>query len=757
MKENTKSTACILCHINCGITVDIEERQITKVKGDLDNLKSKGYLCQKAGRLNYYQNHKDRLTNPLRKKSDGKFEKIDWNTAISEVAEKLKHIKETYGSHAIAYYGGGGQGNHMNQSYSSSLRHSLGTPYIYTALAQEKTGDFWVNGKLFGKQSCHITEDIENADYVLFIGTNPWQAHGFLQARKVLKELAKDTERTMVVIDPRRTKTAALADIHLQVKPGTDAYLLSAILAIIIQEGLEDTHFLKTHTLGFDAIRQQFTEIPIEDYAIKAGIDLAVLQTIAREFATAKRACVRVDLGIQQSIHSTLNSYLEKLLFLITGNFGKKGGNSLHTQFATIIGHSKTPKEGGLSTKVTKMHAIANFFPPNILPLEIDTEHKDRVRAVIVDSSNPILTAADTNAYKKAFKKLDLLLVIDVANTETARMADYVLPAKSQFEKWEATFFTMEFPTNYFQVRKPILKAEGNTLTEAEIYRRLLVAMKAVPNRFPILEKVAKFHFRFPSLGIFPIALQLLLLLKPSYKKNILIVLYATIGKALGKGAQNMAMLWGVSHRYAKKYRKAVLRTGLKGKGLALGEALFDRILKSKSAIIISEHTYEEVWELVEHPNRKIHLEIPEMTTAIQELRQEKEMISDAFPFILAAGERRAYNANQIFRDPAWRKKDPFGSLRIHSKDAEKLGIVEDDIILCKSEKAAIKVQVTIDDGMLLGYVSLPHGYGFDYTDTTNKIQQDGPKINILTSSSHCDPIAKTPYHKYVPVNLSKI
>ncbi|PUB82045.1 MAG: dehydrogenase, partial [gamma proteobacterium symbiont of Ctena orbiculata] len=261
-KTPPRPTACILCSINCGISVEVNGGKLQKIKGDKENPKSKGYICQKAARLNYYQNHSGRLSQPLSKKEDGEFQKISWDDAISEVADKLAHIHSTYGPHSIAYYGGGGQGNHLCQIYSSSLRSAIGTPYLYTALAQEKTGDFWVNGKLFGRQSCHVTEDIDHADYILFIGTNPYHSHGFPRARRVLDEIAKAPDRTMVVIDPVLTETAKKADIHLQLKPGTDALLMSAMLGTIIQDGLEDRGFIEEHTEGFDEIKALFNKIP---------------------------------------------------------------------------------------------------------------------------------------------------------------------------------------------------------------------------------------------------------------------------------------------------------------------------------------------------------------------------------------------------------------------------------------------------------------------------------------------------------------
>jgi anaerobic selenocysteine-containing dehydrogenase len=754
-KKPSQPTACILCSINCGITVEVEGGQLGKIKGDSENPKSQGYICQKAARLNHYQNHSGRLTQPLVKKEDGGYQKISWDSAISEIADKLTLIRNNHGPNSIAYYGGGGQGNHLCQIYSSSFRSAIGTPYLYTALAQEKTGDFWVNGKLFGKQSCHVTEDIDHADYILFIGTNPYHSHGFPRTRKVLDEIAKAPDRTMVVIDPVITETAKKADIHLQLKPGTDALLMSAMLGMIIKDGLEDRRFIEDHTEGFDKIKALFNKIPIERYIDRTGLDYNTVQKIARDFASAEKACVRVDLGIQQSINSTLNSWLEKLLFLITGNFGIKGGNNLHTQFVPIVGHSDDSDKSRITTKVTGMKAISHFFPPNILPMEIDTDHPDRVRALIVDSANPILTAADSNAYIRAFKKLELLVVIDVAKTETAKLAHYILPAQSQFEKWEASFFTLDFPTNYFQLRAPIVEQDGDTLAEPEIYRRILVAMGMFPKSFPILKRLAKFHLGHPQFYIFPVFLYGYLTLFPRYKKSLLMVLYATIGKAMQDGAQNAAALWGVAHIYAKKYRIAIKRTGLTGYGLMLGERLFKRIMERRSGLEISTHKYEEVWDLVRTPNKKIALNISELHSDLHNLANNNSL-DEGYPLILAAGERRAYNANQIYRTPEWRKKDLDGALRLHPEDAEKIGASDNDSVLCKSANGDIKVIVQIDSAMQPGFASLPHGYGFEYSDsdTPSHTMQNGPKINMLTALEHCDPISKTPYHKYVPVHI---
>ena len=406
------TTACILCSQNCGILVEQDEQgKFGKIIGDPEHPVSEGYLCQKATRLNYYQ-EQERLTSPLRKKADGSFEEISWDIAIQEIAQKLVHIRNTHGGTSIAFAGGGGQGNHLGGVYGAMLRLACETPYVYTALA-----------------------------HVYFLGTNPVQSHGIPKARPTVNEIARNPEKTLVVIDVRRTETAKKADIFLQVKLGKDAYLLAAILGHIVQNGLEDQEFKAKHTVGFDQIKPHLMQVPIAEYAAVCGVDEAAIVAVAKGIAAAKTFALRSDLGIEQSHNSTLNAYLARLLFLVTGNFGKEGTNCLHTMFFPLVGHSKSPEEGGIITQVTGMRGIGKLFPPNILPLEINTDHPKRLRALIVDSANPVANYADAKAQRAAIEQLELSVVVDVAMTETARAAQYVLPARNQFEKIEATFF----------------------------------------------------------------------------------------------------------------------------------------------------------------------------------------------------------------------------------------------------------------------------------------------------------------------------
>ncbi len=746
-------TACILCSCNCGLEVEIDGGRFAKIRGDERHPLSRGYMCQKAARLDFYQNHGDRLRHPLRRERNGRFSRVSWDEAITDIAGRLLSIRTKHGGDAFAFVGGGGQGNHLGGAYSKQLLAAMKSRYAYNSLGQEKTGDFWVNGRLFGSQACHTTEDAEHSDYVLFIGCNPFQSHGIPRARYTLRDIKNDPGRTMAVIDPRRTETARLADIHLQLRPGTDAFLLSAILAIIVREGLHDRAFLAEHCSGFDLLEKELLSIPVDEFVARADVPLKDVERVAQGFATARSACVRVDLGTQHTLHTVLNAYLEKLVFLVTGKFGKRGCNNLHTLLLPMLGNTDERKVlKGKALKRTahhKMQPIAGIYPPNILPDEILHKGEDRVRAVFVDSCNPILTWADTLAFERAFRSLELLVVVDVALTETARLAHYVLPAASQFEKWEATAFNLEFPENFFHLRHPLFEPLGESLPEPEIYTRILEKLQAIPASFPLLAAAARTGLldHMPYMA----ALAATLSLSPSLVPFGASVMYRTLGPVLPNGARAAACILPLAMQYATRHQKAVKRAEHRGNWLTLGPALFNAILEGRSGVVISRHEFQDTWSLITYDDHRVQLTIPEMLEELRALKTEPPASSEA-PFILMAGERRSYNANQVIRNPEWRKTDQAGALRIHPDDAARLSLETGARAECLTRRGQIEAVVEVDNCLRPGVVTLPHGYGAVFQ---NRVPS-GPQINVLTSGSHCDPFTKTPYHKHIPAQIKK-
>lgn len=741
MTETWHKTACILCECNCGIEVALDGRTLARIRGDRDHPATQGYTCNKAMRLDRYQNGPDRLTSPLRRRPDGSFEEIDWDTAIAEVAAGFQRVSEQHGGEAILYYGGGGQGNHLGGAYSGSFMRALGSRHRSNALAQEKTGEGWVDMMLGGG---HTRGEFEHAEVAVFVGKNPWMSQSFPRARLVLREIAKDPKRSMVVIDPVLTDTALMADHHLRVKPGTDAWCLAALAGVLVQEDLVDREFLAEHTHGAARVLEALRAVPVADHAQSCGVPEQQIRAAARRIGSAESVAVFEDLGVQQAPNSTLCSYLNKLLWLLTGNFAKPGGQNLHSWMAPLFNARKVGR-----TRVTGAPIIGGLLPGNSIADEILTEHEDRFRALLVESSNPAHSLPDSPRITEALGALEHLVVIDVAMTETARLAHYVLPAASQFEKPEATFFNLEFPRNTFQLRHPLLDPLPGTLPEPEIYARLMRALGVVsdeqlePLRAAARAGRAQFAEAFGgAIGA-----------NPQLGGLAAWVLYETLGETLPPRLRGAAALWGLAHRCAMTNPAAVRRAGHSG-----GEALFDAILSERSGLTFTLDEYEDGWAYMAAPDRRFTLEIPEMVDGLRGLADRRPgLTTDEFPIVLSAGERRAYTANVIFRDPAWRKRDAEGALRVSRQDAAALGLADGDRAQVTTARGSAQALVEVSDAMQPGHASLPNGYGVSATATGGGALKAGVAPNDLTSSDWRDEIAGTPWHKHVPARIEAV
>jgi anaerobic selenocysteine-containing dehydrogenase len=748
-----RSTACILCECNCGIEVELGGeggRRFVRVRGDDAHPASQGYACEKAHRLDYYQNGPHRLTKPLRRRDDGTFEEIDWETAIREVAARFAAVRDAHGGESIFYYGGGGQGNHLPGAYAGATRAVLGSRYRSNALAQEKTGEFWVDAKMLGG---YVRGEFEHTEVAVFLGKNPWFSHSFPRARVTLKAIANDPERALIVIDPRRTETADLADVHLQVKPGTDAFLLAALIAVLVQDDLIARDWIAAHADGLDEVVPHFERLKVADFCAKCGVPEETVRAVARRIARAKSVSVYEDLGVQMNRHSTLVSYLHKLLILLTGNFAKPGAAYRPTSLVPLA----TGGDGGgkpRGTPVTGARVIGGLTPCNVIPEEILTDHPQRFRAMLVEAANPAHSLADGPRMREALAALDLLVVIDVAFSETARLADYVLPVASQFEKAEATFFNFEFPKNYFHLRKALLPPPPGLVSEAELHARLVDALGALPHdavaalRAAWLEGRAPFRTKFFAL----------LGKEPRLFKVAPVVLYRAIGDLLPEGLAEGAGLWAVCQIAAQRQATSLARAGLGGEPAEAAEALFDAVLASPSGVVFSVDEWEDGFARIDTPNGRIQLAVAELFDELDGLASEPALASGPeFPFVLSAGERRSFTANTIIRNPDWRRKDRAGALRMHPDDATHLGLADGGRARISTKRGSAEVAIELSDRMQPGHVSLPNGLGLDFPDGKGERVPTGVSPNELTSGEDRDWLAGTPWHKHVPARVEAL
>ncbi len=742
-----KPTACILCECNCGIEVQVggeSGRELVRIRGDRAHPASKGYACEKALRLNHYQNGVQRVQTPLRRTVDGEYEPISWDTAITEIAARLGGIRDAHGGESIFYYGGGGQGNHLPGAYARATLHALGVRYRSNALAQEKTGEFWVAGQMMGH---YVRGDFEHCEVGIFLGKNPWHSHGIARARVTLKAMAKDPERTLIVVDPRRSETADLADIHLQVKPGTDAWLVQGLVATFFQEGLLATDWLDQHTEGLEDVRPFFADVSIARCAEICGIPAPQIRDVARRIARAKSVSVFEDLGVQMNRNSTLVSYLQRLLWLLTGHFAKEGCAYIPTSFQPLARHSTSDRR----SPVAGARIIAGLVPCNVIAEEILTDHPKRYRAMIVEAANPAHSLADSQHMRAALGALDCLVVIDVAMTETARLADYVLPTASQFEKGEVTFFNFEFPENYFHFRQPVLEPPPGVLAEPEIHARLVEALGAMPTALVETLSAASDKGRDAFRNAFFGAA-----MTPQFSRIAPVVLYRAMADRLGPDRASAAVLYALSSMYAMSEGQALARAGIEGPGHELGDRLFDAILESPHGLVFAVNEWAEIWGRV--PGGKVQLRVPVLDDALTALdRDAGPARDDAFPFMLTAGERRSFTANTIFRDPQWRKKDREGALRLSPQDGRALGIEDGGVARVTTRRGSVAVRVQITDRMQPGHASLPNGMGLSVPSAKEDEDIGGIAPNELTASEDRDFVAGTPWHKSVPAQIEAV
>lgn len=759
-----KKTACIICALNCGLEVKTEGRRITRIRADKFHPVSQGYVCEKAQRMDNYQNGEDRLSSPMRRRPDGTYEPIGWDTAIREVAQRLLAIQSNHGGDSILYYGGGSQGNHMGATYAASTIKALGIRYRSNALAQEKTGEAWVQGRMMGT-GVHC--DFEHAEVAVFLGKNPWQSHGFARARLILKEIQKDPNRCLIVIDPRKTETAEMADIHLAVKPGTDAWCLAAMIGVIVQENLMAQDWLKEHATGLEKVLAVFSGIDVRRYAQLCGVDETLLREAARRIATAKSVSMLEDLGVQMNIHSTLNSYLNRLVWLLTGHYGRQGTNNAFVPLMSLSSsgrddpkraHTKSSQanpqtQQWKTSPVTGFKVVMGLIPCNVIPEEILTDHPRRFRAMFIESANPVHSLADSKRMREAMRALEFSVVIDIAMTETAMQADYVLPASSSFEKAEATFFNLEVPNNAFHLRHPLFPPREGTMTEAEIHSRLVEAMTGLGDKdYGLLRQAAR-------IGLLPFALAYAWRSKRDKRiaRYASVVLHRTLGWVLKAPMSTSASLWGIAQMYVRQHPEAASRAGFGGNALLAGNKLFRAILSNPSGVIFAKTDYANSWSLVRRPGHRIELWMEEFLVELKSLEHGPSPADPEYPFFLSAGERRTETSNTSIRDMSWNKKGNFGTLRISTIDARMVGCADGDLVRLTTRRGSAAAQVEVHEAMQPGHISLPNGLGINYKRNDGTIVSKGVSLNELTDSMHRDHFVGTPWHKRVPARVEII
>jgi anaerobic selenocysteine-containing dehydrogenase len=516
------------------------------------------------------------------------------------------------------------------------------------------------------------------------------------------------------------------------------------MIAIILEEGWQSTDYIEQHVTGFDNIRPWFEGFDARAALKVCELDYEQVRDVCRLVAT-RNSSMHPDLGVYMSRHSTATSCLGIILLAICGRIGVPGGNVIPGHLMPIGSHSDERETRTWRTVATDFPAIMGVFPPNVVPEEILNDDPQRLRTILCSGSNPLRSYADTTAYEKAFSQLELLVTCELAMTETARLSHYVLPARSGYESWDGTFFAWTYPEIYFQLRRPIIKPEGEQLEVSQIMVRLAEALGLLPNIPAQLYEAAK-----KDRLEFGMALINYIQAKPDAMKTMPFILAKTLGQEMGSA--NQSALWGLLNTLPKHSQENAARAGFTP-GLTLGEEIFQALIDRPEGIWIGRCDTEKNLDNLRTADGRINIEYPEMAEWIQSIDAVSETAAldenKQWPFILVAGRRSDMNANTLMRDPSWNKNRRACTLAMNPKDAEKQSFEDKQMVKIITEAGNTEIELEVTEAVRTGQVMIPHGFGLEYEGEVY-----GANVNRLTKNTHRDQLAGTPLHRFVPCRV---
>jgi anaerobic selenocysteine-containing dehydrogenase len=741
-----QKTGCILCAQNCGLEMLVEEDRMVKVRPDKANPRSKGYACRKGLNILYHQYPADRLTRPL-KRVGGEFLPISWEQALGEIAAKLQGLLDAHGPRCLAYLGGSAQGGHMEAGFGLTLLRALGSQYYYSSAGQEFSGAWWVNGRVLGKQYNLAIPDEEASEMLVAWGWNGMQSHQMPRAPLVLKAFSQDPQRLLISIDPRKSETAAIADLHLAVRPGTDALLLRAMIALILAEGWESKSYLAEKVADWERIRPRFDGFDVEGALAVCQLEVENVRRLCL-LMTTRKWCLHNDLGIYMGRHSTLNSYLLFILMAVCGRVGVRGGNLIPGMVMPLGFHADERSEKVWRTVTTGLPpAAAGAFPPTALPEEIASDHPQRLRAALVSAVNPLRSWPDTQALEAAFGKLDLLVVSDIVMSETARLAHYVLPCRSFYESWDTTFFPWTYPEVYLQLRRPLVTPPAECLEASQIFTRLADRLGLIPALPGSLFDAASGDRLSYGAQLMTLAAEV-----PEAMKIAPFVLGKTLGEVWDSAAK--AGLWGLLMTAPKVFGQQAARAGFAA-GIDQGDRIFQALLDRPEGLWVGKADAENPIDGIQTPSGKIELFIPELEERLLDLtpRQEADALRlpESLPLVLNAGRHMKFNINTLMRNPEWNAGKRACTVAMSPADAGALNLQDGQSVKLTTAAGSAIGELEVSDQVRQGMVLVPHGFGLIYAGEVY-----GLNVNRLTKNTHRDPMG-TPLHRFVPCRVEGV
>ena len=737
--SRTALRICPLCEATCGLVLTVDNGRVTGARGDRDDVFSHGFICPKGASFAELDNDPDRLSRPLVRR-DGELVETDWADAFAAAEEGLQRVISSTGGKSVGMYLGNPSAHTIAGGlYAPQLIRALGTRHVYTASTLDQMPKQVACGYLFGNPFSFTVPDVDRTDHLVIIGANPLVSNGSLATAGDFAGKLKALRRrggTLTVIDPKRTRTAELADTHIAPRPGTDAALLFAVGHGLFDEDLvsPDLGGLSSCVSGVEQIRSISGDFVPEVVAEHCGLEVSAIRELARSIAAAPRAAVYGRLGTSTVQFGTVTSWLVDVVTVLTGNLDRPGG----AMFASSpVGPSPRPARPGRGFSVGRWHSrvsghpeTTSELPAAVLAEEIETPGEGQIRALITVAGNPVLSAPNGDRLSDAMGALEFMVSVDPYLNETTRHADVILPPPPP--SYTAHFDVALSNTvlhNNARYSPPVFPLPQGRPDEAEILSRLsLVAVglgvaadpKLVDDQ--VISAVLAKEVADPSSpvgGRSAEDLAAMLVEGPGYERRLDMMLrLGPFGDAFGARADGLTL--------------SRLKSAPHGIDLGPLVSRIPEILRTSSGKV----------ELAPDP---LLCDIPRLLASL-----------GSFDEFLLIGRRHLRSNNSWMHNlPALSGGTNRCTLQIHPSDAARLGVSETAVVTGPAGKLEVPVEIT--DAIRPGVVSLPHGWGHNLPGTRMRVaaQDPGVNVNSLYDDSLLDPLSGTSVLNGVPVQVA--
>ena len=699
-------TFCRICEACCGLVATVDDGRVTRLRPDRDHPLSRGFACPKGIAMTGVQNDPDRVLHPLRRRPDGRFERIAWDTALREIGTRLREIP---GESVGWYMGNPGAFSHAHPLWSKGFTDALGSRHYYTASSQDVSNRFAASALLYGSPLVVPIPDLKRTDFLLIVGANPLVSHGSVLTAPRIRDLLGDVVGRggrVVVVDPRRSETARAFE-HVPVRPDGDAWLLLSMLNVIFGEGLEDPHAVSAQARGVEALRLAAADHPPEVTETRTGVPAETVRALARDLAAADRAAVYGRTGSCLGRRGTLVSFLLDALNVVTGNLDRPGGAVFGSPAVAL---DVAAERAGLATydsyrsRVGGLPEVIGALPASLMAKEIDTPGAGRLRALFVSAGNPVLSVPA--GLEGALERLDLQVGIDFYLNDTHRHADYVLPAATWLEREDFPIAFLSFHTTPFvQWTDPVVEPAGEARDDWEIIAALGREIGVDP--FPI-----RWVKRIPFATR---------LLSPRRLMDLL------------------------------------LRTGPDGDwfGLRRGGLSVARLRRRPHGVVTAEHVATGVLRRkLRHRDRRVHLDPAAIRAELARLAAE-EAPDPAFPLrLIGMRELRSHNS-WMHNVPKLMAAGRRHAARVHPADAARAGVAHGDRVRISSKAGTIEVEALVTDEVMEGTIAVPHGWGHS-GGWRLAVAAGGANVNALASDAveDLEPLAGMAHLNGIAVRL---